>query len=68
MSFMTLSAYLYRVGLINPTGPIPRLNLSALILDIMAAATGQDAEVPATTILTPWFTTVNSVPGIARSG
>jgi hypothetical protein len=38
----------YKTGLNQPTGPFPTANRAAFTLEIKPAATGHDAEVPAT--------------------
>jgi hypothetical protein len=39
---------MFKVGLSHPTGPFPKARRPALMLEMKAPATGQEAEVPAT--------------------
>ena len=48
ISFINFGAYVYKTGLNQPTGPFPTANRAAFTLEIKPAATGHDAEVPAT--------------------
>jgi hypothetical protein len=57
MSFTKEDPFVYRVGLIQPTDPLPMASLAALILEMKPATAGHEAEVPDTEYLVPPITT-----------
>ena len=59
---------MYKTGLNQPTGPFPTANRAAFTLEIKPAATGLDAEVPATKPSLLSLTIRNKVPGMVISG
>jgi hypothetical protein len=48
MSFTKEYPFLYSVGLIQPTDPLPMASLAALMLEKKPATAGHDADVPDT--------------------
>jgi hypothetical protein len=53
MSFTNKEPFAYSAGFTHPMDPLPAAKRAALMFEKKAAATGDDAEVPATPTVTP---------------
>ena len=53
MSLTNKEPFAYRTGFTQPMDPLPAASRAALMFEKKAAATGHDAEVPATPAVSP---------------